>query len=91
MTVFTAGNRARTMDFQAGDVGAVGNNVGHYIENTGNEDLEFLEVFKAPRYQDLSFTQWITHTPKTLVMSHLKIDAATYDAIPKDKGVVIPA
>ncbi len=91
MTAFTAGNRARTMDFQAGDVGAVGNNVGHYIENTGNEDLEFLEVFKAAHYQDLSFAEWITHTPKTLVMSHLKIDSATYDAIPRDKGVVIPA
>ena len=91
MTVFTAGNRARTMDFQAGDVGAVGNNVGHYIENTGTEDLEFLEVFKAANYQDLSFTEWISHTPQTLVMSHLRIDEATYASIPKDKGVVVPA
>ncbi len=90
MTVFTAGNRARTMDFQAGDVGSVQNNVGHYIENTGTEDLEFLEIFKAPEYQDLSFAEWISHTPRTLVMSHLRIDEATYNAIPKDKGVVIP-
>ena len=91
MAIFDAGNRNRTMDFQAGDVGYVPITAGHYIENTGTEDLIFLEIFKSSYYTDLSLNEWITHTPEELVKSHLKIDQATYDAIRKDKEVVLAA
>jgi len=47
MTVFAAAARARTMDFEAGDVGYVQKTLPHYIENTGDTDLIFLEMFKA--------------------------------------------
>ena len=39
----------------------------------------------------MSLAQWVTHTPKALVTSHLKIDGATYDAITKEKNVTMPA
>ena len=91
MALFAAGNRNRTMDVQAGDVGYVPITEGHYIENTGNEDLVFLEIFKSAYYADLSLNEWITHTPAELVKSHLKIDQATYDAIRKDKEVTLAA
>ena len=71
MTVYAAGNRARTMDVQAGDVGYVPVTQGHFIENMGDEDLEFLEVFKSSYYADFSLNDWITHTPEALVKSHL--------------------
>jgi len=90
MTVVSTGNKARTMGFEAGDVGYVEKTLLHYIENTGDSDLVFLEMFKSPIYQDLSFTEWLTHTPPELVMAHLKIDRATYDAIPRDEAVVLP-
>ena len=90
MTVVSTGNKARTMEFQAGDVGYIEKTLLHYIENTGDSDLVFLEMFKSPLYQDLSFTEWLTHTPPELVMAHLKIDRATYDAIPRDEAVVLP-
>ncbi|HXN17694.1 MAG TPA: cupin domain-containing protein [Candidatus Binatus sp.] len=90
MTVVSTGNKGRTMDFQAGDVGYIEKTLLHYIENTGDSDLVFLEMFKSPFYQDLSFTEWLTHTPPELVMAHLKIDRATYDAIPRDEAVVLP-
>jgi len=90
MTVVSTGNKARTMEFQAGDVGYVEKTLLHYIENTGDSDLVFIEMFKSPLYQDLSFTEWLTHTPPELVMAHLKIDRATYDAIPRDEAVVLP-
>jgi oxalate decarboxylase len=90
MTVVSTGNRARTMDFQAGDVGYVEKTLLHYIENTGNTDLIFLEMFKSSFYQDLSLSEWLTHTPPGLVMAHLNIDKATFDALPKDKVVVTP-
>src|SRR6266436_1945142 len=90
MTVIDAGARARTMDFEAGDVGYVQQALAHYIENTGSEDLRFLEMFKASSYEDLSLSEWLSHTPPELVMAHLNIDKATYDAIPKEKPVIMP-
>ena len=42
--------QGRTMDFQAGDVGYVQKTLLHYIENTGDTDLVFLEMFKSDRY-----------------------------------------
>src|SRR4030088_3534445 len=90
MTVVATGNKARTMDFQEGDVGYVQKTLLHYIENTGDKDLVFLEMFKSDRYQDLSFSEWLAHTPAELVMAHLKIDKATFDAIPKNGAVVTP-
>src|ERR1700726_4267820 len=90
MTVVSTGNKGRTMDFQAGDVGYVEKSLLHYIENTGDTDLIFLEMFKSSYYQDLSLSEWLTHTPPELVMAHLNIDKATLDAIQKDKAVVLP-
>lgn len=90
MTVVDTGNKARTMDFQAGDVGYVEKTLLHYIENTGDTDLTFLEMFKSSFYQDLSLSEWLTHTPPELVMAHLNIDRATLDAIPKDSFVIVP-
>jgi oxalate decarboxylase len=90
MTVVDTGNKARTMDFQAGDVGYVEKTLLHYIENTGDKDLIFLEMFKSSFYQDLSLSEWLTHTPPELVMAHLNIDRVTLDAIPKDEFVIVP-
>jgi len=90
MTVFATGGRARTMDFQSGDVGYVQKTLPHYIENTGDTDLKFLEMFKSNVYQDLALSEWITHTPPELVMAHLNIDRATLDAIPRNEIVIMP-
>ncbi len=90
MTVVATGNKARTMDFQAGDVGYVEKTLLHYIENTGDTDLIFLEMFKSSFYQDLSLSEWLAHTPPELVMAHLNIDKATLEAIPRDELVIVP-
>jgi oxalate decarboxylase len=90
MTVFATGGRARTMDFQAGDVGYVQKTLPHYIQNTGNADLKFLEMFKSSLYQDLALSEWLTHTPPALVLAHLGIDQATLDAMPTDEVVLMP-
>jgi oxalate decarboxylase len=90
MTVVSTGNLARTMDFEEGDVGYVQKTLLHYIENTGDTDLIFLEMFKAARYEEFSFSEWLAHTPPELVMAHLNIDRATYDAIPKNGVSVTP-
>jgi oxalate decarboxylase len=91
MTLFNNGAAARTADFSAGDVGFVPQTMGHYIENTGDSDLVFLEMFKAPRYQDLSLNDWITHIPPELVIQHLGISRETLATIPKGNLAVLPA
>ena len=62
----------------------------HYVENTGDTDLIFLEMFKSSFYQDLALSEWLTHTPPELVIAHLGIDRATLDAMPKDEPVNMP-
>lgn len=89
-TVFATGGRARTMDFESGDVGYVQKTLPHYIENTGTTDLKFLEMFKSSSYQDLALSEWLTHTPPELVAAHLNLDKSTLDALPKDKPVIMP-
>jgi oxalate decarboxylase len=74
MTVFNTGPKAVTMDFAAGDIGYVKRNLGHYVENTGDTDLQFVGVFRAPRYEEFSLSNWLTHTPPKLVAQHLNID-----------------
>ena len=91
MTVFFNGAKARTADFRAGDVGYIPKTLPHYIENTGNTDLIFLEMFKANEFADLSLSDWIAHTPPELVMQHLGISEQTYELIPKEKVPVVPA
>ena len=90
MTVFATGGRARTMDFETGDVGYIQKTLPHYIENTGTTDLKFLEMFKSSYYQDLALSEWLTHTPPELVAAHLNIDQATLDAMPKNKVMIVP-
>ena len=73
MTVFFNGGKARTADFNAGDVGLVPKTFGHYVENTGSSELVFLEMFKADRFMELSLSDWVSHAPPGLIMRHLGI------------------
>jgi oxalate decarboxylase len=90
MTVFAAGGRARTMDFQEGDVGYIDRSVPHYIENTGDTDLVFVEVFPTPFYEDISLAEWLAHTPSRLVEQHIEVGEDFLAKIPKKEMVITP-
>jgi oxalate decarboxylase len=90
MTVFDSGSKARTMDFTAGDVGYIQVSRPHYIENIGNDDLLFLEVFPVGTYQDISATQWLAHTPSRLVDQHLRTGEDFLRSLPRKESVVVP-
>jgi oxalate decarboxylase len=90
MTVFFTAAKARTMDFNAGDIGYIPQTFGHYIENTGDTDLVFLEMFKAPKFQDLSLSTWVTHAPQQLITDHLRITPEVLKAIPRSDSTVVP-
>ena len=90
MTVFAAGGHARTMDFHSGDVGYIQRSMPHYIENTGNTDLLFLEVFPTPEYQDISLAEWLAHTPSRLVDQHIATGEEFLRKIAKTEAVITP-
>jgi len=90
MTVFATGSRARTMDFETGDVGYIQKTLPRYIENTGSTDLKFLEMFKSSYYQDLALSEWLAHTPPELVAAHLDLDQSTLAALPRHKPLIVP-
>jgi oxalate decarboxylase len=89
MTVFAASGKARTFDYQAGDVGYVPFAMGHYVENTGDEPLRFLEMFRSSYFADISLNQWMALVPPELVQAHLNLDKKTMAALRKDKPVVV--
>jgi oxalate decarboxylase len=90
MTVFSAGGHARTMDFHPGDVGYIDQSLPHYIENIGDTDLLFLEVFPTPEYQDISLGEWLAHTPSRLVNEHIGTGEDFLTKISRTEVVVAP-
>ncbi|TXK71787.1 oxalate decarboxylase family bicupin [Paenibacillus sp. N3.4] len=89
MTVFAGNGAARTFDYRAGDVGYVPFALGHYIQNTGNETLWFLEMFKSDRFVDVSLNQWMALTPRDLVRDNLNVGPELLDALRKEKWPVV--
>jgi oxalate decarboxylase len=90
MTVFSAGSNARTMDFHPGDVGYIEQSMPHYVENIGDTDLVFLEVFPTAEYQDISLGEWLSHTPSHLVNEHIATGEDFLAKIAKTEVVVTP-
>jgi oxalate decarboxylase len=91
MGVFGAQGTARTFDYRAGDVGYVPFAMGHYIENTGNTPLRFLEMFRSSYYADLSLDQWMALTPPQLLQAHFPLAPAVMESLHRKKYPIVPA
>jgi oxalate decarboxylase len=63
--------------------------MGHYIENTGDEPLVFLEMFRSDHYADVSLAQWMGVLPAELVKAHLNLDDETIAALPQTKPTIV--
>ena len=89
MTVFASGGKARTFNYQAGDIGAIPKGMAHYVQNLGDEPLRYLEIFRSPRFMDVSLNQWMALSPPKMVQAHLNLDARTMAALRKDKPIIV--
>jgi oxalate decarboxylase len=89
MTVFFPVDNARTVDFHPNDVGFVPSNAGHYIENTGDTDVVFLEMFASDIFEDVSLNQWLRRLPAQMVLAHLGFDQASLAKIPDEKLEIV--
>ena len=90
MTVFNTGPHANTTDFRPGDVGLVRRNLGHYVENTGHDDLVFIETFRSDHYEEVSLANWLAHLPPKLVSAHLNIPGETLAKFPRGAQGIVP-
>lgn len=90
MTVFDAGPAANTANFHPGDIGYVKKGLGHYIENTGDDDLVMLAVFRAPRYEEVSFSDWLAHAPPEMVAATFNLTPDVIARFPKGRPDMMP-
>jgi oxalate decarboxylase/phosphoglucose isomerase-like protein (cupin superfamily) len=78
---------SRTFDYTAGDVGCIPASNSHYIENSGTEDVIFLEVLKQDKFTDISVAQWLALTPRQAVKDTLSLPDSTLDNLPRQKRI----
>jgi oxalate decarboxylase len=82
LTNFGSHSRVKTMDYSKGMVAFIKQGYGHFIENTGKEDMEVLILFSAPDYQEISLTAWLASNPVQLVADHFGLDPAVVAKLP---------
>jgi oxalate decarboxylase len=90
LTVFNTGPNVVTQNFNPGDVGYIKRAYGHFIRNTGATDLVYLEVFRSSRVEDISLSEWLTHTPRAMVGQTLNVSPDAIAHFPSDKPTVLP-
>jgi oxalate decarboxylase len=86
MTVFASAGQAHTMDYKANDVGYVPAVAGHYLQNTGNDDMVFIALFKSNEFVEFSLNQWIRRLPVQMTQQHLHLSPTAIAMIPETKN-----
>jgi len=89
MSIVMNEGKARTMDFNANDVGFVPRVATHYVENTGNTDVVFLEMFKSDQFVDVSLNNWLRRVPPEAVTAHINLNREQIAKIPSEKELII--
>lgn len=90
MTVFNTGPKATTNDFRPGDVGVIRKNLGHYVENTGTDVMQFVEIFRSHTYEEVSLANWFSHLPSDLLMQHLNLTSDDVARLAKGSRGIVP-
>jgi oxalate decarboxylase len=90
VTVFNTGPAAMTANFHAGDIGYVKKGLGHYLENTGNTDFVYMEVFRADRFEEVLLSDWLAHSPIDMVAKTLNLAPSIIAQFPKNRPDIVP-
>ncbi|EMD37238.1 oxalate oxidase [Gelatoporia subvermispora B] len=89
VTIFAGQSNAQTYDYQGGDIAYIPTAWGHYVENSGNTTLRFLEIFNSPLFEDVSLAQWIANTPPAIVKATLQLSDEVINTLNKSKAFVV--
>jgi oxalate decarboxylase len=89
MTVFARGGKARTFNYQAGDVGYIPFAMAHYVQSLRDQTPRYRRCSAALAFVDVSLNQWMTLTPPELLRAYLNPDPQTMAALYKDKPIIV--
>jgi oxalate decarboxylase len=87
-TVIEPEGFAETNDFQPGDVWLFPRGHGHMLECLGNEPCHFILIFDNGYFSEFgtfSISDWIGHTPKSLLAKNFGQPESAFDGFPKDE------
>ncbi|KAH8801522.1 RmlC-like cupin domain-containing protein [Xylogone sp. PMI_703] len=87
--IYAAQGNARTFDYHAGDTGYIQKGMTHYVENTGDDDVVFIEVLQADHFSDISVGQWLGLTPSQIVIDTLNLTSETVSEFKKEKQYIV--
>ena len=78
------------MDYKANDVGYVPAIAGHYLQNTGNDDMVFLALFKSGEFVEFSLDQWLRRIPVQMTEQHPRLSPTAIARIPDQSMNIFP-
>ena len=87
-TVIGPDGLSETNDFDPGDVWYFPRGHGHAVQNLGREEAHFILVFDDggfSEYRTFSITDWLGHTPPSVLAKNLGLPEAAFAKFPKDE------
>ncbi|HEV2488340.1 MAG TPA: cupin domain-containing protein [Candidatus Acidoferrales bacterium] len=92
-TVISPNGQAEQSDFGPGDVWYFPKGHGHAIQCLGPGDAHFILVFDDGHFSEFgtfSITDWVSHTPATVVARNLGLAESTVTGLPKSELYITP-
>jgi oxalate decarboxylase len=87
-TVVDPGGLAETNDFDPGDVWYFPRGHGHMLQCLGDQPCHFILIFDNGYFSEFgtfSITDWIGHSPRSLLAKNLGMPESAFEDFPKDE------
>lgn len=92
-TVISPNGQPATDIFEPGDIWYFPRGHGHALQNISNEETHFVLGFDDGHFSEFgtfSITDWVGHTPPTVVSRNLGLSPATVAGLPKKELYILP-
>jgi oxalate decarboxylase len=92
-TVISPNGQSATDDFDEGDIWYFPKGHGHALQNIGTEEAHFVLGFDDGHFSEFgtfSITDWMAHTPPSLISRNLGISSEAIRSLPKQEAYIVP-
>jgi oxalate decarboxylase len=70
VALFGSGGRGKAAEFGPGDVAYIPIGFGHAIKNIGDEDLEIVQTWDNPKFEEIDLNRWVQSSPRYLLANN---------------------
>ena len=70
MRLSAPGGRGKVDEFQPGDAAYIPVGFGHAIRNIGDEDLEIVQTWDHPKFEEIDLDKWVASSPRYLLANN---------------------